>query len=121
MSHLTQMSLLNSYRGSLLLRQSDRLEDSVSALSNALGSKWVVERWSDCGGDLSLIVFSRLEPDLMPTFVLFEQDGAIRLATVENDEWAIDRSFRSLCGAVDALIAMASKQNIEPRHHATRH
>lgn len=108
MSHVIALSSANASLGRSPLWLPLGLDSSVSVLSDALGIHWVVERWSDCGGDLSIIVFSSRDPDVLPTFLLFQQDGETRLATVENDEWTTDGSFRSLRHAVDVLIARAA-------------
>ena len=122
MSHLTEMSSESAFRGTLPPWQPCKLDDSVFELTKALGPHWVIEPWTGCGGDLSIIVFARHDPNALPTFVLFEQDGVARVATVQNDEWARDRRFRSLrlaAGALIARAALAAKQYRDStRHHA---
>lgn len=61
------------------LLQPAGLGDTACLLSNALGPEWVVERVSDCEGDLSIMVFSSRDPDAMPTFVLLSKTTGFAL------------------------------------------
>ena len=118
MSNLSPMSSVSAARGNLPFWQAARLDRSILGLAKALGPDWVVERWSGCDRDLSVIVFSEHNPDDMPTFVLFEQDGVTRLGTVEEDEWTADLSFRNRQPAVDALVARAAVASRSSHGHA---
>ena len=124
MIHLIEMISANSSLAKSPLWQAARLDDSVFELTKALGPHWVVERWSDCGGDLSIVVFSRHDPDALTTFVLFERDGVTRVATVEDDKWTTDRKFRSRRCAINSLIARAAitpEQNQTAAKRSSRH
>lgn len=82
--------------------------DIVTALSQGLGSAWVVEREIDCQGEISIIVLGAGEDDAdnsLPTFIFYERDGLMQVATVTNDEWRAQRSFESAQAAVAMVIA----------------
>ena len=85
--------------------------DAVAVLTSALGTEWAVERTTDCEGDISIIVFSTQESDDELSFILYENGGHVRLATMRADEWQFEQPFASFRHAVRALIATANSRN----------
>jgi hypothetical protein len=79
----------------------------VAVLKEALGGSWVVERETDCTGEVSIIAFPVGENEGTPSFILFESEGRARLATISSDEWNGDRAFDSFPEAVSAFITEA--------------
>jgi hypothetical protein len=81
--------------------------DVVAALASALPSCWTVEREADPDGDLSIVVLPDCDEPAQPSFVLYEEDGFVQVATVIADTWHGKRTFPTCRRAVDAIVAMA--------------
>jgi hypothetical protein len=79
--------------------------DVVASLSAGLADAWEVERAVDPSGDVTIIILPVLDAPGMPTFMLYEEDGLARVATIRRDVWESDQAFLSCPKAVAAIIA----------------
>ena len=79
--------------------------DVVATLSAASAGAWEVERTVDPSGDVSVIVLPACDDPAMPTFMLYEEHGLARVATIRRDVWESDRAFLSCQQAAAAIIA----------------
>ena len=80
--------------------------DIFATLSQALGAAWFVQRQTDPEGEVSIFAMAAGDEDnVMPTFMLYEQDGLAYVATVQDDEWRTQPGFVSAQAAVAAIVA----------------
>jgi hypothetical protein len=107
MTHATNYDLANAFPGAPWLFLPAELGDVVAGLKEALSDDWVVERATDCAGEVSIIAFPVREDERTPSFILFESEGRARLAMIECDEWKWDHAFDGFGEAVRAFIAEA--------------
>jgi hypothetical protein len=82
--------------------------DVAASLSAASAGAWEVEHAVDPSGDMSIIVLPACDDPAMPTFVLYEEHGVARVATIRRDVWESDQAFPSGRRAVAAIIAATS-------------
>lgn len=81
--------------------------DVVAALTSALPSCWTVEREFDPTDDLSIVVLPVRDESAQPTFILYEENGFVAVATVIADSWHGKQTFPTCRRAVEAIVAMA--------------
>jgi hypothetical protein len=67
----------------------------------------VVERETDCTGEVSIIALPVGGNEGTPSFILFESKGRACLAAIIADAWRWDRAFGSFPEAISAFIAEA--------------
>ncbi|HEY4041363.1 MAG TPA: hypothetical protein VGM32_05900 [Rhodopila sp.] len=79
--------------------------DVVAALTASLTPSWSAEREIDPSGETSVVVLSVSDNPAHPTFVLYEEEGLVQVATVVGDCWQSRRTFRTCQRAVAAIVA----------------
>jgi hypothetical protein len=79
--------------------------DPVVLLSEQLPAGWVVEPSTDPAGQRGIVVFADAETGATPTFLLYEDIGGIRVATIENDEWLGSVAHQGYAAAVAYVVA----------------
>jgi hypothetical protein len=80
------------------------LLDPVVLLSEQLPAGWVVEASTNPAGQRGIVVFAEVETEATPTFLIYEDIGRIRVATIENDEWLGSLAHQSYPDAVASVI-----------------
>lgn len=89
------------------LRLPARPFDIHAALSEALGAGWLVQRETNPDGEVSILVMAADdETNVLPTFMLYECDGLVQVATVQDDAWQHLSGFASAQAAVVAVVAI---------------
>ena len=87
--------------------------DIVATLSDALGPAWLVQRETDCEAEMSILAMASGDDDnALPTFVLYERDGLVHVATVQNEVWRPMHGFISPQEAVTAIVAEIASLSI---------
>ena len=107
MTQPVNYDLTKAFPAAPWLFQPAELGEVVAVLKDALGDDWVVERETDCAGEVSIIAFPVGEDEGTPSFILFESEGRARLAAVSSDTWKWHQAFASFPEAVSAFIAEA--------------
>ena len=80
--------------------------DIHAALSRVLSPDWIVQRETNPDGEMSILVMAADdETNVLPTFMLYECDGLVQVATVQDDAWQHLSGFASAQAAVAAIIA----------------
>jgi hypothetical protein len=87
--------------------------DVVTALSDALTPTWTVQREIDHAGDLSIVVLPEPDDTALPSFVLYEGDGLVQVATIVGEDWQNTLSYPSCQRAVAAIAAAAAAASPE--------
>jgi len=82
--------------------------DVAASLSAVSAGAWEVERAVDPSGDVAIIVLPARDDPALPTFMLYEEHGLARVATIRRDVWESDQAFPSGCRAIAAIIAATS-------------
>ena len=95
------------------LRLPARACDIHAALSSALSPDWIVQRETNPDGEMSILVMAADdETNVLPTFMVYECDGLVQLATVQDDAWQSPSGFATPQTAVAAIVAaIASLSN----------
>ena len=97
---------LRSNRNPVSPRLAARPVDIQTALSEALGAGWLVQRETDPGGDMSVLVMAADDADnALPTFMVYERDGLAQVASVQADAWHSLAGFASAHAAVAAIVS----------------
>jgi hypothetical protein len=86
-------------------RNRHKLADFVASLSAASAGAWEVEHVVDPSGEASIIMFPACGDPALPTFMLFEENGLARVATIRHDVWENDQAYLSNHQAVAAVMA----------------
>ncbi|HEX2940666.1 MAG TPA: hypothetical protein VHO91_06435 [Rhodopila sp.] len=79
--------------------------DILDAMKHALAPDWTVDKVTDCNGEESVIILPA-SLDSAISFILYEEEARLVVATVRDDEWAGFSRFASLEAAVTALLAI---------------
>ena len=89
------------------LRLPARPFDIHAALSEALGAGWLVQRETNPDGEVSIVVMAADDQtNVLPTFVLYEQDGLAQVASVQDDAWQSLSGFANGQAVVAAVVAI---------------
>jgi hypothetical protein len=86
--------------------------DVVALLSAGSAGAWDVEPEVDPSGDVSIVVLPACDDPAMPTFLLYQKDGAARVATIRHEIWEDDRAFPGCRQAAAAIIELTSALSI---------
>lgn len=79
--------------------------DVVAAQATASSGAWDVEHAFDPTGDLSIMVLPTCDDPALPTFLLYQEHGLARVATIRREIWESDQAFPSGRRAVAAIVA----------------
>jgi hypothetical protein len=82
--------------------------DIAASLSEAAAGAWEVEHAVDPSGEVAIIVLPARDDPALPTFMLYQEHGLARVATIRRDIWESDQAFPSGRRAVAAIIAVTS-------------
>jgi hypothetical protein len=82
-----------------------KLTDFVASLSAVSAGAWEVEQMVDPSGEVSIVMFPACDDPALPTFMLFEENGLARVATIRHDVWESDQTYLSNHQAVAAIMA----------------
>jgi hypothetical protein len=81
--------------------------DVVAALTDGLAANWEVVRNEDPFGEISIVVFPPDDSAGLPTFMLYESNGLVEVATLRDDVWT-DSQVYANCPQAVAVIITAS-------------
>ena len=79
----------------------------MAMLACRLSEDWDVTLEIDPIGEVSIIVAPECETPGKPTFLIFEKNGAHRLATIRDEVWEHDCSCGTAAETVAAILAAA--------------
>jgi hypothetical protein len=82
--------------------------DVVAALSAGLAPAWEVERAIDPSGELSVVVLPMGDDPAFPSFVLYEKDGLVEVATIAGETWQSTAQFPTCQSAVVGIVAASA-------------
>jgi hypothetical protein len=85
------------------------LLDPVVLLSEQLPAGWVVEASADPAGQRGIVVFAEVETAATPTFLIYEDIGRIRVATIENDTWLGSVAHQNYAAAVASVVTAIAR------------
>jgi hypothetical protein len=94
----------------------------AASLSKAFAGAWDVEHAVDPSGDVSIVVLPVCDDPALPTFMLYEEHGVPRVATIRRDVWESDQAFPSGQRAAAAIVTAALSAAAPPdvRFYAAR-
>jgi hypothetical protein len=90
------------------LRNARSSFDVHATLSSALTPIWTVEREEDPSGELSIVILPANDAASQQTFILYEEDGTVRLSTFLGESWQCRWTFADSQRAVAAVIRVAA-------------
>lgn len=82
--------------------------DVVTVLAASLTCAWGVERMIDPSGEVSIIVLPADDDPGRSSFVLYEKDGLVEVATIAGETWRGSRQFQTCQRAVAAIVAASA-------------
>ena len=92
------------------LRLPVRPFDIQAALSVALGADWIVQREIDPDAEVSILAMAADDmDDTLPTFMLYERNGLVQVASVQDDAWQSHGGFANAHAAVAAIVAAIAR------------
>jgi hypothetical protein len=79
--------------------------EAAASLAAASSGAWEIEHAIDPAGEESIIILPTSDDPALPTFMLYEEHGLARVATIRRDVWERDQAYLSGRRAVEAILA----------------
>jgi hypothetical protein len=90
--------------------------DVVAALTDGLGAAWEVVRNEDPFGEVAIVVFPADDAAGLPSFMLYENNGLVEVATVHDDVWSGSQVYANCPQAAAAIVTASAATLPQPAY-----